>query len=73
MIHTAHDWPEILGEVLGQPGRVRPHFQPVVDLQRGEVCGYEALARFPGRTDLRPPTSSPPPSCAGSAARSRRT
>ena len=55
MIHErAHDWSEILGEVLGRPGRVRPHFQPVVDLQRGEVCGYEALARFPGRADLRP-------------------
>ena len=48
----AHDWTGILGEVLGRPGRVRAHFQPVVDLQRGEVCGYEALARFPGRGDL---------------------
>jgi EAL domain-containing protein (putative c-di-GMP-specific phosphodiesterase class I) len=55
VIHErAHDWSEILGEVLGQPGRVRPHFQPVVDLQRGEVCGYEALARFPGWGELRP-------------------
>ncbi len=55
MIHERqHDWTEILGEVLSQPGRVRPHFQPVVDLQRGEVCGYEALARFPGRGELRP-------------------
>ncbi|HEX8208068.1 MAG TPA: EAL domain-containing protein [Solirubrobacteraceae bacterium] len=55
MIHErAHDWSEILGEVLGRPGRLRPHFQPVVDLQRGEVCGYEALARFTGREDLRP-------------------
>lgn len=50
----AQDWTAILGDVLGRPGRVRPHFQPVVDLQRGEVCGYEALARFPGRRDLRP-------------------
>ncbi len=33
-------------DVLERPGRVRPHFQPIVDLQRGEVCGYEALARF---------------------------
>jgi EAL domain-containing protein (putative c-di-GMP-specific phosphodiesterase class I) len=55
VIHErAHDWSEILGEVLGRPGRLRPHFQPVVDLQRGEVCGYEALARFTGRDDLRP-------------------
>jgi EAL domain-containing protein (putative c-di-GMP-specific phosphodiesterase class I) len=36
----------VLTDVLEQPGRVRPHFQPIVDLQRGEVCGYEALARF---------------------------
>ncbi|HEX8123570.1 MAG TPA: EAL domain-containing protein [Solirubrobacteraceae bacterium] len=55
MIHErAHDWSEILGEVLEQPGGIRPHFQPVVDLQRGEVCGYEALARFTGWRDLRP-------------------
>ena len=36
----------MLSDVLEKPGRVRPHFQPIVDLQRGEVCGYEALARF---------------------------
>lgn len=36
----------MLTDVLEKPGRVRPHFQPIVDLQRGEVCGYEALARF---------------------------
>jgi EAL domain-containing protein (putative c-di-GMP-specific phosphodiesterase class I) len=36
----------VLTDVLEKPGRVRPHFQPIVDLQRGEVCGYEALARF---------------------------
>ena len=55
MIHErAHDWVEILEDVLEQPGRVRPHFQPIVDLQRGEVCGYEALARFAGWRELRP-------------------
>lgn len=37
---------QVLTDVLEKPGRVRPHFQPIVDLQRGEVCGYEALARF---------------------------
>lgn len=36
----------MLTDVLEKPGRVRPYFQPIVDLQRGEVCGYEALARF---------------------------
>lgn len=50
----AHDWSEILDEVLSRPGGLRPHFQPVVDLQRGEVCGYEALARFTGHDGLRP-------------------
>jgi EAL domain-containing protein (putative c-di-GMP-specific phosphodiesterase class I) len=50
----AMDWGAILGEVLDQPGRTRPHFQPIVDLQRGEVCGYEALARFTGWMDLEP-------------------
>ncbi|HEX2085385.1 MAG TPA: EAL domain-containing protein [Solirubrobacteraceae bacterium] len=54
MIHErARDWSEILDDVIGRPGRVRPHFQPVVDLERGEVCGYEALARFTGWNDLR--------------------
>jgi EAL domain-containing protein (putative c-di-GMP-specific phosphodiesterase class I) len=27
-------------------------FQPIVDLARGVVCGYEGLARFPGPADL---------------------
>jgi EAL domain-containing protein (putative c-di-GMP-specific phosphodiesterase class I) len=42
----AQHWPQVLTDVLEQPGRVRPHFQPIVDLQRGVVCGYESLARF---------------------------
>jgi EAL domain-containing protein (putative c-di-GMP-specific phosphodiesterase class I) len=40
------EWPALLEDVLERPASVRPHFQPIVDLQRGEVCGYEALARF---------------------------
>lgn len=27
-------------------GAVRPYFQPIVDLRRGRVCGFEALARL---------------------------
>jgi EAL domain-containing protein (putative c-di-GMP-specific phosphodiesterase class I) len=50
----AQDWAGILCDVLERPGRVRPHFQPIVDLQRGEVCGYEALARFTGYRGLEP-------------------
>lgn len=37
-----------------QPGMLRAHFQPIVDLSRGTVTGYEALARFVG-----PPQASP--------------
>jgi EAL domain-containing protein (putative c-di-GMP-specific phosphodiesterase class I) len=37
-----------------RPGAVRPVFQPIVDLRRGVVCGYEMLARFVG-----PPEASP--------------
>ncbi len=33
--------------VLSQPELVDMAFQPIVDLGRGIVCGYEALARFP--------------------------
>jgi EAL domain-containing protein (putative c-di-GMP-specific phosphodiesterase class I) len=43
----AADWPTALGYVLARPRHLRVHFQPIADLRRGEVCGYEALARFP--------------------------
>jgi EAL domain-containing protein (putative c-di-GMP-specific phosphodiesterase class I) len=46
VIRRAVDWPCLLSEVLDRPAGVRPHFQPIVDLRRGDVCGYEALARF---------------------------
>jgi EAL domain-containing protein (putative c-di-GMP-specific phosphodiesterase class I) len=45
---VGHEWPEALEGVLEYPHRVRPFFQPIVDLERGAVCGYEALARFDG-------------------------
>ena len=41
------DWPALLGSALGGVG-VGVHFQPIVDLVRGTVVGYEALARFDG-------------------------
>lgn len=40
------EWVAALQRVLDEPQRVRVHFQPIVDLQRGIVRGYEALARF---------------------------
>lgn len=45
----SHDaeWSAALQRILADPRRVRVHYQPIVDLQRGVVRGYEALARFP--------------------------
>lgn len=37
-----------------RPGAVRPVFQPIVDLRRGVVCGYEMLARFVGPPEAPP-------------------
>jgi EAL domain-containing protein (putative c-di-GMP-specific phosphodiesterase class I) len=39
-------WSSAVREVLDEPDRVRPVFQPIFDLQRGVVCGFEMLARF---------------------------
>lgn len=33
--------------LLADPAAIAPVFQPVVDLRRSEIAGYEALARFP--------------------------
>jgi EAL domain-containing protein (putative c-di-GMP-specific phosphodiesterase class I) len=49
------DWQEALARVIGEPELVRPVFQPLVDLERGVVCGYEMLARFES------PIKAPPP------------
>ncbi|MPZ86921.1 MAG: EAL domain-containing protein [Nitriliruptorales bacterium] len=35
-----------LERVLADPGLPRLDFQPIVDLRRGRIAGYEALARF---------------------------
>jgi EAL domain-containing protein (putative c-di-GMP-specific phosphodiesterase class I) len=42
------DWPAALAALLAAPHRLCVHFQPVVDLRRGVVCGYEALGRPAG-------------------------
>ncbi|MEU2350223.1 EAL domain-containing protein [Modestobacter sp. NPDC049651] len=39
-------WAAALVEVLADPARPALVFQPIVDLRRGLVCGYEALSRF---------------------------
>jgi EAL domain-containing protein (putative c-di-GMP-specific phosphodiesterase class I) len=52
------EWPRRLESVLADPSRLRLLFQPIVDLQRGVVAGYETLARFSepdGRPSRVPP------------------
>ena len=44
---TAPDWAGLLQDVLAGDLPLDVHFQPVVDLVRGTVTGYEALSRFP--------------------------
>ncbi len=43
-----------LPEILIDPAQPRLVFQPIVDLKKGAVAGYEALARFDGRVDATP-------------------
>jgi EAL domain-containing protein (putative c-di-GMP-specific phosphodiesterase class I) len=40
--------------VLTDPDQPTLEFQPVVDLRRGVIAGYEALARFPGNAAVPP-------------------
>lgn len=52
---SLHDsWPAALKQVAADPSRVRPAFQPIVDVQRGVVSGYEALARFESPISVSP-------------------
>lgn len=45
---------EAVEAAVSRPGSLRAHFQPVVDLARGVVTGYEALARFTGPPQMSP-------------------
>ncbi len=46
-VHTDPvDWSAKLEQVLRDPRLIRPAFQPIYDLGRSRICGYEALARF---------------------------
>ncbi|WP_298457378.1 EAL domain-containing protein [uncultured Cellulomonas sp.] len=49
-----HDDTPDVARVLQQPDQPRLVFQPIVDLRRGVVAGYEALARFDGPPALSP-------------------
>jgi EAL domain-containing protein (putative c-di-GMP-specific phosphodiesterase class I) len=42
-------WSALLRDVLADPDRIEIHFQPIVDLHRGVIAGFEALARFPSQ------------------------
>lgn len=42
----AASWSAALAAVLSDPAKVQPSLQPIIDLKRGVVAGYELLARF---------------------------
>lgn len=48
------EWQPAIESVLSGETRPTVHLQPIVDLHRGTIAGYEALARFQG------PPSAPP-------------
>ena len=52
--HDSRAWSRAIHAIAAGIGDVTLQFQPIVDLRRGVVAGYEALARFAG-----PPYASP--------------
>ncbi|WNV75130.1 EAL domain-containing protein [Geodermatophilus sp. DSM 44513] len=52
------DWDARLASVFADPSLLHLVFQPIVDLQRGTVAGYETLARF-HTPDGRPSDATP--------------
>ena len=44
----ANPWEKAVAGVLEGSSPTTVLFQPIVDLKRGKIAGYEALARFPG-------------------------
>jgi EAL domain-containing protein (putative c-di-GMP-specific phosphodiesterase class I) len=61
-------WPVALQQVFEEPWRLRPAFQPILDLERGTVWGFQALARF-----ISPQRASPPEWLEAAAALGLRT
>jgi EAL domain-containing protein (putative c-di-GMP-specific phosphodiesterase class I) len=49
------DWPAALRTVFAEPWRVRPAFQPIIDLERGGTWGFQVLARFISPVRAAPP------------------
>ncbi len=48
------DWGTTIRRAISEPGSIQPAFQPIVDLRRGVVCGYEMLSRFYGPPEVAP-------------------
>jgi EAL domain-containing protein (putative c-di-GMP-specific phosphodiesterase class I) len=46
LVEAEQPWARLIARVLRAPERIDVHFQPIVDLRRGVVTGFEALARF---------------------------
>ncbi|HSF26848.1 MAG TPA: EAL domain-containing protein [Actinomycetes bacterium] len=53
-VQAADPWLAAVRAAVAEPSIPDLHAQPIVDLARGEVAGYEVLARFPG-----PPQAAP--------------
>jgi EAL domain-containing protein (putative c-di-GMP-specific phosphodiesterase class I) len=49
------DWSAALQQVLAEPWRVRPAYQPIVDLDRHSLWGFQVLARFISPLRATPP------------------
>lgn len=49
------DWSAALQQVFGEPWRVRPAFQPILDLERKQLWGFQVLARFISPLRATPP------------------
>jgi len=54
LLSTSHEYGSQLHETI-ESGSLEPHFQPIVDLRRGEIIGFEALIRGPSGTSLQYP------------------
>ena len=49
------DWSAALAQLFAEPWRVRPAFQPIIDLEHRTVWGFQVLARFISPLRATPP------------------
>jgi EAL domain-containing protein (putative c-di-GMP-specific phosphodiesterase class I) len=52
---SAVDWPAALQRVFTELWRIRPAFQPIIDLPHGRTWGFQVLARFISPVRATPP------------------